>query len=128
MAVKGRMTMKISEIAERSGLSIATIRYYERSGLCMPVARGADRQRRFSTNDLDWLTLLASLRETGMPMSEMREFAALYREGDKTVPIRKAMLMAHARRLDARQAELDRCKNLLAFKLARYDDIIGDLP
>jgi hypothetical protein len=59
-------------------------------------------------------------------MAEMQNFAALYRKGNSTVPKRKAMLMAHTRRLEARQAELNRCKDLLAFKLARYNEIIGD--
>ncbi|MGB3316645.1 MAG: MerR family transcriptional regulator [Albidovulum sp.] len=117
--------MRISEIATQSGLSIATIRYYERIGLCPAIARGADGQRRFMTKELDWLTLLASLRETGMPMAEMRDFAALYRAGDATVGGRKAMLLAHDRRLADRQAQIDRCRSLLAGKMARYDEIGG---
>jgi len=119
--------MKISEAAERSGLSIPTIRYYEKSALCPPIARGSDGTRRFTKEDVDWLTLLSSLRETGMPTSEMQEFAALYQKGNVTVPERKQRLLAHRRRLETRQAQLDRCKELLAFKLTRYDKIIRGL-
>lgn len=117
--------MKISEIAARTGLSIATIRYYEGTGLCPAILRGADGQRRFSVKDLDWLALLSSLRETGMPMAEMRIFAALYHAGDDTVTDRKAMLLAHDRRLAERQDQIDRCRRLLAVKMARYDEIAG---
>ncbi|MEO0485458.1 MAG: MerR family transcriptional regulator [Pseudomonadota bacterium] len=113
--------MKISDVAARTGLSVSTIRYYEASGLCPHVARGADGVRRFSKTDADWLELLASLRATGMPMAQMRAFAALYAQGDATVGARKAALMTHQRRLDDRQAELDRCRGLLARKLRRYD-------
>lgn len=118
--------MKISEVAERSGLSISTIRFYEKSGLCPFVQRGSDGKRRFSKTDADWLELLASLRSTGMPLAEMRAFAALYAKGEGTIPERKAALEAHRQSLGARQAELDRCRVILDRKLQRYDEIMKD--
>lgn len=118
--------MKISEVAERTGLSISTIRFYEKSGLSPFVERGADGTRRFTKTDADWLELLASLRATGMPLSEMRAFADLYASGDVTIPERKAALVAHRQNLDVRQAELDRCRTILDRKLQRYDDILKD--
>lgn len=113
--------MKILEAAERSGLSIFTIRFCEKSGLCPRIERGADGQRVFPKTDVDWLKLLASLRATGMPMAKMRAFAGLHASGDATVPGRNAALLVHRRILDNRQAELDRCR-----KMRRYDEIIKD--
>ena len=118
--------MKISEVAELTGLSISTIRFYEESGLCPFIQRGADGKRRFSKTDADWLELLASLRATGMPMSEMRMFAALYASGDATIPKRRAALLAHRQSLEARQAELERCRTILDRKLQKYDEIMKD--
>jgi DNA-binding transcriptional MerR regulator len=118
--------MKISEVAERTGLSISTIRFYEKSGLCSFFKRGTDGNRTFSSTDMDWLVLLASLRATGMPMSDMRAFAELYASGDATIPARKAALLAHRHSLEARQAELDRCRVILSQKLQRYDEILED--
>jgi DNA-binding transcriptional MerR regulator len=43
--------MKISDVSKRSGLSISTIRFYENSGLCPSVERGADRKRLFLKAD-----------------------------------------------------------------------------
>ena len=118
--------MKISEVAAKTGLSISTIRYYEQTGLCPGIGRGADGQRSFTGTDVDWLLLLSSLRATGMAMADMRRFADLYARGDDTIRDRKAALVAHKRSLDARQAELDRCRALLEGKLARYDALLGD--
>lgn len=117
--------MKISEVAKRTGLRISTIRFYEKSGLCPLIARGADGKRQFTMTDLDWLALLSSLRETRMPTSEMQNFAALYRSGNDTIPERKAALLTHRRRLEDRQGELDRCRDILDRKLTKYDEIIG---
>ena len=118
--------MRISEVAEQTGLSIATIRYYERIGLCPRIHRGAGARRRFKATDVEWLTLLASLRETGMPMTEMARFADLYRRGDETVRDRKAMLLAHRESLTARRAALEHCAALLTVKLQKYDEIMGE--
>lgn len=118
--------MKISDIAAASGLSLPTIRYYERAGLCPPIPRGPDGKRAFTAENRDWLVLLASLRETGMPMQDMRRFAKLYRDGDVTIPTRRALLQVHASRLDQRQASLDACRDLLAHKLTRYDKLTGE--
>ncbi|MEO1796833.1 MAG: MerR family transcriptional regulator [Pseudomonadota bacterium] len=117
--------MKIAEVSQIAGLSISTIHYYERSGLCPLVSRGADGHRAFSPADCDWLLLLASLRATGMPMAEMRAFADLYAAGEATVAERKAALLAHRARMDERRAELDACQSILTRKLKRYDEILG---
>ena len=114
--------MRISEAASASGLSVDTIRYYERSGMLPEVRRGADGHRRFSAENVDWLTLLYWLRETGMPMKTMHRFASLYRAGDHTMHERKEVLLAHAALLSKRRSDLDRCDELLAHKLALYRD------
>ena len=118
--------MMISEVSERTGLSVSTIRFYEKTGLCPLVQRGSDGKRRFTQTDADWLELLASLRLTDMPLSEMRAFAELYACGDGKVAERKAVLLAHRERLENQQAELDRCRVILDRKLKRYDDMMRD--
>lgn len=113
--------MRIAEAADQCGLSIGTIRYYERSGLLPRVLRGADGKRRFTTESIDWLILLRSLRETGMPMKTMARFAALYGQGDLTIPERRQILLQPAKQLNQKRQELDRCEDLLAFKVEMYD-------
>ncbi len=120
--------MKIAEVAARCGLSIDTIRYYEKAGICTAIQRGADGKRRFSQENLDWLVLLASLRETGMPTREMKRFAGLYQRGDATVCERKEMLGDHQKHLELQQERLSRCRAILDHKLARYDEILGGKP
>lgn len=117
--------MKISEVAIRTGLSISTIRFYEKSKLCPFIKRGSDGHRYFSKNEADWLMLLASLRKTGMSISEMRAFADLYARGNDTIPERKAALSAHRQSLASRQRELDQCRAILDRKLQKYDEILG---
>lgn len=113
--------MRIAEAADLSGLSIDTIRYYEKVGLLPVVARGGDGHRRFSPEMIDWLHLLRALRDTGMPMKTMSAFAELYRHGDHTIAERKKILLEHAERLRRKQDQLTRCEDLLRYKLKMYD-------
>lgn len=113
--------MLIAEAAAASGFSIDTVRYYERSGMLPAVMRERNGHRRFSPEDVEWLTALYWLRATGMPMRVMRRYAALVHAGDHTIPERRAILEEHARQLTRRRMELDRCEALLASKLRAYD-------
>ncbi len=56
--------LTIQEVAKRTGLSIDTLRYYERIGLLEPVGRAQSGHRRYTQQDLDWIDLLIGLRNT----------------------------------------------------------------
>lgn len=118
--------MKISEVAERCRLSPATIRFYEKSGMLPDIARGPDGYRSFNDRDLEWLTLLYWLRESGMPLKIMKRFTQLAKAGDFTIVERREILMAHARELQHRRTILDRCEAVLAVKIQSYDALAGE--
>jgi DNA-binding transcriptional MerR regulator len=118
--------MNISEVAAHTQLSVDTIRFHEKSGICPPIARDPGGRRRFSAIDLDWFILLAALRETGMPIRQMRQFAQLYQSGDATIAQRKHLLLQHREQLEIRKLKLKECKSLLDKKLALYDRKLGE--
>lgn len=112
--------MKIAEAAERSGLSADTIRFYERERLLPTIERGRDGHRRFNKDALRWLNLFERLRSTGMPLAEMKRYAALAAQGPETFTERRAMLEQHHERLAATQAKIDACRALINEKIATY--------
>ncbi len=77
--------MRIAEAATLCGLSPDTIRYYEKSGMLPAIARGLDGYRRYSQENVNWLTILYWLRQTGMSMKVMQRYAILVHAGDHTV-------------------------------------------
>lgn len=96
--------LTIAEVAERTGLTRHTLRYYERDGLMLGVDRAGSGHRRYSERDLDWLEMITKLRATGMPIREVRRYAELVRAGDGNEEERLALLRTHRRRV---QAQLD---------------------
>lgn len=118
--------MLISEAAYLSGLSIHTIRFYEKSGLLSKIIRSSNGNREFTAENVEWLNLLSSLRDTGMPLKRMKYFADLYEHGDKTVLKRKQVLLEHSESLALQKAALEKCAKLLAGKLQLYEEILGE--
>lgn len=87
--------LTIQQVAELTGLSAHTLRYYERAGLLDPVGRAESGHRRYAAADLAWLDFLTRLRATGMLIRQMQEFAALRRRGPVTARKRRLLLEAH---------------------------------
>ena len=77
-----------------------TLRYYERDGLLLEqVGRASTGHRRYTDRDLSWITLITRLRATGMPIRDIRAYAALCRAGEGNEPERLALLLAHRERV-----------------------------
>jgi DNA-binding transcriptional MerR regulator len=112
-------TWSISEVAGKCGLSMHTLRWYERIGLVGPVTRDREGRRRFSDADLDWLTLIARLRETGMPVSDMQRYAELVRSGAGETE-RLELLRRHREEVRRALAAQKECLKLLDSKIDAY--------
>jgi DNA-binding transcriptional MerR regulator len=117
------MSYSIAEAARRSGLSIDTLRYYERIQLLEPPARDAAGRRTYSDTDLVWLEFLTKLRTTGMPIRRMREYASLRRLGTASAGRRKAILQEQRVAVLERIAELRSCLDVLEYKIDNYEKI-----
>jgi DNA-binding transcriptional MerR regulator len=113
-------SLTITEMAERTGLTAHTLRYYERIGLLDPVRRGIGGQRRYGDEDLQWVTFLQRLRATGMPIRDMQRYADLRRRGDSTIPERRVLLEEHRDELISRIEELQRELRSLTDKINFY--------
>lgn len=119
----------IGQVAARTGLSVHAIRFYEREGLlAAPVRRDRGGRRVFTGDDVGWLALCTILRGAGMPLEDLRRYTALVRAGDGNEAERLGLLRRHAERLEQRQLQLDRCRDLIRFKIGVYEDILDGQP
>lgn len=88
-------TLTISQMADVTGVSVHTLRYYERVGLIATVSRTTNNHRRYAASDIEWVRFLLRLKETGMSLSVMRDYAELRAQGDSTIDQRLAILRTH---------------------------------
>lgn len=107
----------IQQLSQKTGLSVHTLRYYERIGLLEGVPRDEHGYRLYRESDLLWVEFLMRLRGTGMPISEMKRFSDLRSEGDSTITERREMLEAH-------QAHIHEQMRVLRDHLRSIDDKI----
>ena len=112
--------MKIGEIARRSGLSVHTLRYYERIGLLPFADRDSAGRRDYDPSILVWIEFLDRLKTTGMPIREMLRYAALREAGPATGAERRVMLERHRAEVRAHVERLEACLLVLDAKIAGY--------
>ncbi|NEM90259.1 MerR family transcriptional regulator [Galbitalea soli] len=113
--------LSISEAAERTSLTVHTLRYYEREGLMLgPVDRSSSTHRRYSEADITWVVFLSRLRSTAMPIARIREYVALVRRGDDTTQERLALLTAHRQTVLATLDEVRTSLAAIDYKIAAY--------
>ena len=112
-------TLTISEMAERTGVSAHTLRYYERIGL-MSVARDAAGYRVYRAGDYARVVFLNRLRMTGMSIRDLQRYIALVAEGEASVPERLQMMLAHRDAVRAQIQELTFALDTIEFKIAAY--------
>ena len=119
--LEGReMTYTPAKAAEKIGISAHTLRFYDKEGLLPNVGRDEHGNRRFTDNDLQWLSLLQCLKNTGMSLKDIKRFAECTTIGDDTIDERLALFESQTENVKCQIAELKRYLNLLEYKLAFY--------
>ncbi|MGJ7491130.1 MerR family transcriptional regulator [Variovorax sp. ZT4R33] len=119
--------LTISEVAERTGLTAHTLRYYERVGLIVPVARAPGGQRRYAASDMEWIGFLLRLRETHMSIGQMQAFARLRSEGNATASERRAMLEQHLAQVTTSISVMQQAARALKDKIGHYRGLEASL-
>lgn len=118
--------LTIQEVAQATGLSAHTLRYYERVGLIHPIDREQNSHRRYTSDDVGWIDFLTKLRATGMSIKDMQRYAALQRRGDETLPERVEMLKSLRDRVEAHMDELNEHLKLIYYKIELYQKIVTE--
>jgi DNA-binding transcriptional MerR regulator len=116
-------TLTVREASEFTGLSAHTLRYYERIGLIEPVARNAGGHRRYAQTDLEHLKFLHCLRDTGMSIRHMQEYAVLASQGRATLAARLELLESHRRDVQAHIRELEGKLAIIDAKIDRFNQV-----
>ena len=85
--------MKIAEVSGQYGLSVDTLRYYERVGLIPAVHRNESGIRDYDELDLRRVDFIKCMRGAGLPVEVLIEYMGLVQQGDSTIEARKEILI-----------------------------------
>lgn len=113
----------IGTFTKITGLSADTLRYYEKEGLILPE-RDANNRRIYSEKDIDWIEFILRLKETAMPISQIKTYARLRYEGDSTLEKRLDLLLDHQRFIYKEKEKLEQNMLHLNKKIDIYKEAI----
>ena len=116
---KKPLRLRIGELAERTGRSVDTIRWYESQGL-LPTVPRQGVQRVYSNRHVEWLELMERLRRSGMSVAELRAYTASAQRGAAGLEQTHALLVAHRAQVEERIREWQRAKKVIDEKIAFY--------
>jgi DNA-binding transcriptional MerR regulator len=105
--------------ADRTGVSIDTLRYYEREGLIGPIARTAGGRRQYSEDDVFWIGLVTCFRAAGLGIADLRGFVAMLR-AEHSPQDRVAFLRERRTAMEQQVAALLRAIGVLDEKIGHY--------
>lgn len=122
-------SLSIGQVAERTGLSVHALRFYEREGIfANPVRRGPGGRRVYAEDDVEWLSVCIILRASGMPLPALRRYTELVRAGAGNEQERLDLLRGHQEQVIHQIDRLKQSLDLITFKVGVYEDLLDQVP
>ena len=108
----------ISDLSERTGLSIHTLRFYEKEGLLRHVERTKTGRRIYGDASIGTLMGILCLKRAGITLPQIKVFFDETMRGPETLPHRLKMLETAREKLLAAQQEIERGLQMADFGIA----------
>jgi DNA-binding transcriptional MerR regulator len=118
--MEGMTSYAPAEASERTGLSLDTLRYYERLGLFGPVERNSGGQRVYTDHDVAWVGLLVCLRRAGLGITDLQRFMGKLRDRSNGNTDVVELLESNRDRLRDEIAKMTVALDVLDDKIAYY--------
>lgn len=114
----------IGEVVKQTGLSAHTLRYYEKEGLLPFVTKNSSGLRVYTTTDLQWLSMIECLKDSGLQIKEIRQYIEWFRQGDSTLQLRLDLFANRRKALESEMARMQTVMNKITFKETLYTTAI----
>ena len=116
----------VKEAAEIMNISAHTLRFYANNDLFPFITRDYNNIRQFSDKDLEWVKLVKCLRDTGMPIEEVKRYIELCEAGDGTILQRFNMLVEQRKKAVEQLHETQKALELIEYKVNYYKSCLKD--
>ncbi len=114
------MTYTIKDISKMFGLSIYTIRFYDKEGLLPFVLRNKSGNRVFTESDISLFRTICCLKNTGMQLKDIKKYIDFCMEGASTIDLRKKLLLEHQEVILGQISDLNENLDLIRSKIDKY--------
>ena len=114
------------EAAKITGLSTATLRYYEREKLLPPIARNSQKYRQYTDEDIEWIKMIQCMRTANIPIHSIKKYVSLLIQGGETLEQRFIMVQNHMEDIKKQMTNLQNAFDLTQKKLSFYEKLLAD--
>ncbi|MZQ86789.1 MerR family transcriptional regulator [Paenibacillus sp. 5J-6] len=118
------LKLSISELSEKTGLSIDTIRYYEKIGILPSPHRKGNGQREYTSGDLERFIFITQLKRTQMPLKEIDRYIQFYIDQDYESCYQ--VLHTHKVEIEEQMAEMSMALEKINYKLTNFKSLVSD--
>jgi DNA-binding transcriptional MerR regulator len=118
------MTYTIRQVAEKMGVTIPTLRYYDKEGLLPFVDKKLDGTRVFKDEDFQGLAIITCMKNSGMPIKDIKKYMDLCQKGDSTLHERLEIFFERKEAVQKQMEELKKVMETINHKIGYYETAI----
>lgn len=118
------MKYTISQVAKRMGVTVPTLRYYDKEGLLPFVDRKPDGTRVFKDEDFQGLEIITCMKNSGMPIKDIKKYMDLCEEGDSSLNERLEVFQKRKEAVEKQMDELNEVMKTINHKISYYETAI----
>ena len=120
------MNYSIQDISKKTGLTISTLRYYDKEGLFPNLERKESNYRVFTELELETLKIIACFKKAGLSISEIRKYMELIQKGDETLKERLDIMVHQKEALEKQKKEIEEIIACVEWKISYYEQALQD--
>ncbi len=119
------MELTVGEVAQRAGISVPTLRYYEQLGLLEPAERSESGYRMYGEREVERVRFIGRAKRLGLSLDEIRSLVGVWAGGECAVTRRQLRGLVEAK-IDAVRRQIDEAATFLA-QLEAVEDRLAEL-
>ena len=113
--------MTIKEAAQKTGISIDNLRYYERIGLIPEVPRTESGIRNYDEMAINWIEFAMRFKKAGVSLEAIREYIQLALQGESTKQARRDILLETKAVLEKKMYDIQETLDVVNYKIDTYE-------
>ena len=118
------MSYTIKEFAEKIGVTVSTLRYYDKEGLLPFIDKKDNGTRVFKDEDFEGLSIISCMKKSGVPIKDIKKYMDLCQEGDNTLRERMEIFLERKETVQKQIEELNSVMKTIDYKLWYYKEAI----
>jgi DNA-binding transcriptional MerR regulator len=118
------MSYTISQAAEKMGVTVPTLRYYDNEGLLPFLDKKPDGTRVFKDEDFQGLAIITCMKNSGMPIKDIKKYMDLCEQGDTSLQERLDIFFERKEAVQKQMEELNKVMETINHKIWYYETAI----